>query len=383
MEPCGLLLFLHVPKSGGTSAIAALKHVLAFNHSAPRHNPVLYAAFLASHASVLAPQAFKRYWPLLVQAHPECRRHTSLIKLALRNNIATSLTVIERSDCVRQARFDWRHARHFMDFHDPHELAAFKEHLLPRLPALRARYRAAGCSFRVGTLLREPRAAMLSHFNYFHLPLRFGETRLSLQVQARALRAWLVPGRGNMQTAWLTRLGACFEPARNAGGRLEDVFQCNLNASACASFGGAAAEERSFVHASLGQFDVVGTTEHAAQAVWALAAGVGIGWSTPPAAASDAKAADGAAETRHEQPSGLPRCNQARRGNLLSVGSLTSTAPDLYHELGERTRCDQVLYDQAARAMATTLRVSPDESMGGSREYLRVICPPQHSVPRG
>ena len=143
---CGLLLLAHVPKTGGSTlseALQALPGWLFLGRPKSGH-----PRFFAAHGELFrGTPAFS--WPR------DC--------LQLRPNASA----LEGGGCASLP--DWRNSRLLVDFHEPTGLHAFHSSLMPRLAALRRRYAAAGCALVLGTVLREPRAQMLSEFLYFQV----------------------------------------------------------------------------------------------------------------------------------------------------------------------------------------------------------------------
>ena len=338
---CGLILLAHVPKTGGSTVsevLQALPGWLFLGRPKSGH-----PRFFATYGDVFeGTHAFR--WP------PKC--------LHLKPNVSA----LERGGCTGLP--DWRRTRIMVDFHEPEGLHNFHASLMPRLPQLRARYAEAGCPMVVGTVLREPRAQMLSEFLYFRVALDRSLHGNATRQASTLVDKWL-PQRANPQLAWL-RGRSC---RIHSGG----IFLCSTPAAdpcgaSRADRGDDVAAEATVLAPALQllrQLDIVGTTEEVPALVWAFAARVGVYFSGESSAldvrersaADDVQAAAPMtaatdAMTRHAPRAPLLKCNPPMHAGMLHVESLDARAISL---LERQSRCDRQLFKAAIRREAEVL----------------------------
>ena len=155
-----LLLFLHVPKAGGST----VKSVVAALPGWQLHCP-----------------------------HWQGDRYGNRIVDAL----ADALDPSARPAAAGRL-FDWRTARVMVEFHLVSELALFQRVFRPRLHELAAAYKRERGHFLAATLVREPLEQTRSHFAYFqvyggwrvnpHSPVSL---RTNASLQAEGFESWL------------------------------------------------------------------------------------------------------------------------------------------------------------------------------------------------
>ena len=127
-----LLLFLHLPKTGGSSAVSIVSSLPGWR----RHCPHWHG---------------HRYGGLIVSA------------------LAEPLGLSNGTRAANSTLFAWRQSRVLVEFHLPEEFRLFQRKFRPRLDTLASVYRRAGGHFFAATFVREPLAQTRSHFAYFHV----------------------------------------------------------------------------------------------------------------------------------------------------------------------------------------------------------------------
>ena len=145
----------------------------------------------------------------------------------------------------------------------------------------------------------------------------------------------------------------------------------------------------------LDDFDIVGTSEHVGEMLWAMAARVGVVFNfTYRGAGSGSSGGSGGGgsggggsgddqqSTASGAPSvaGMPRCNPTRPTSALTLSTLAPTTRTLLYD---RTRCDHALYVEARRREALELAAT---SRWARRHRLRRhssddSSPPLHGLP--
>ena len=370
---CALLLLPHVPKTGGTNVFAVLGAL-----------PGWWIVSRSSEHKSLGAELGWSNAPCAAALRP---------RLSERGAAGSQLHAPNANAPVSDAAWSkacpgpWRSRRVMAHFNDPLTTAVFHSWFAPRLASLRQMYKSAGCAFGVGLTLRKPAPHIISSYQYFRIfitrhhktavtassrsPIRHNAT---LQVDDFA--AWLHSG-ANPQLAWLVNercsmVRGCSmlpsEPSRGAAtsSSTRQLYTpwplrdgATTSSSGVVDVGGGSgsdgrprldactsAGERSALQRALRlmtEVDVVGTSEHLNEFIWALAARVGVFFQS------------------HHQGEGQPpacrdsRCNAAtsHSGLLFSLPSLPPVVASL---LSEQTQCDEILYAEARRREALGLQ---------------------------
>ena len=166
--PCSLTLFVHVPKTGGTTVMEYLsrlphrsRRVLYLGKELGSFGGIFrfYAALSGEDTGGLFADALPALSPPPVGAakhHPACHANGSMLARALFAGL-----------CGAEHRpLNWRRTHIVAEIHDPVGSVRLRDELRPRLRALRALYAAADCPLLLTTVLREPAAQALSMFRY-------------------------------------------------------------------------------------------------------------------------------------------------------------------------------------------------------------------------
>lgn len=211
-RPCGLVLFVHIERTGGTwireQVVAAEKrhrHPFAWRDVGAMGGPCAEAKLRREHWSVLLD---RDGWP---QSGPTRARLRQVLHSRLRTECGRDCSSPKCEMCCANASLlpPLNSSRFFLEFHS-HNWAAWKL-TAPLLISLRRLYRARGCSFTAFTILRHPIARALSHWHYLAPsaePLRrFAE----LHADAMLRRLLMLPRTGQLLSKQAR--AQCDEPA--------------------------------------------------------------------------------------------------------------------------------------------------------------------------
>ena len=343
---CGLILFVHVPKTGGQTLTQVLESVPMWEDYG---RPSMFPQFLLLHSSLFAKD--EQFWHLMHRYY-----NTSIPHYCTSLN-ASSLEANARCLCVTKSKCrDWRTRRFYVDIHDISSHQAFGSLMRPRLAELRKRYFDAGCVFKMATIVRDPKAATLSFFQHLHMVYH----RVLWHKQWRQVLAfdeWLAGNntiaytnetrrpKDNMQLAYLTQpehscrklhvygLGpyTCAMPPTDVDST--DVERLCSTTTSNVDAGAAAVSMRQMASNVLDEFDLVGTTDSVLQLLGAVLSYMGL-------------EANGELEA---EAAGF-RCNtqssHANMGAMLSLPTLSSSTSERLHRM---TRCDDALFEEAQR----------------------------------
>jgi hypothetical protein len=281
---CGLLLHLHVPKTGGItirSMFKSLPHWQDWAHYCEGHLK-LFRAFPEIFPSSVKPPCSQRRW---------------------------SASAGNSSDA--NGELNWRSKQILVEFHDEPGRENFFKYVLPRLGDLRAAYAKEGCPCVLTTVLRAPRTSLLSNFQYFYV---FGlggrtpkptwnthEIRTNKTAQLQAFTSHLERVQ-EPQLWWLS--GNPHGPTHEDVLPREGQPPCDRDWQAAMQL--------------LQQTDMVGVTEHLREYAWRLMAG--------------------APATR------LLECNNNKHPNILANVEFPQ---ETRVALGRRVHCSDSLYQWA------------------------------------
>lgn len=221
---------------------------------------------------------------------------------------------------------DWRSSKIFLEFHEGAGLHNFFRFILPRLEKLRSLYAAASCPLLLTTVLRDPPDHFRSMFAYFHV---YGDRRLKISPRNGSR---LLQTDAAVQTDAFGRF-----LARGSSGPLwvdQSEFlanQRNPSQKACDPAIQAKSEQL------LEQMDMVGVYEHLREFMWSVAARLGY-WLQP--------------HNGNGSPmSAWLACNAAPYPRLLH-----NLTPEVETLLEKRSHCSRALYVVAAKRDAEQRR---------------------------
>lgn len=369
---CGLLVLAHVPKTGGSTVSEVLQGLPGgwnFLGRPQSGHPRFFAAY---GKTFYGTPGFS--WSGL----GDCAR--------FRNASAPhgGSASIEGSRCGGVP--DWRRSLIIVDFHEPRGLLKFHHAFMPKLHELREKYAAAGCAMQLGTVLREPTSQMLSEYLYFHVQFARSLHDNATKQESTLLSSWL-PGRANPQLAWLRGrtcrmhgvIFLCTTPPREPCG---DDF----NGLALSQHAEAERKAASVAIRMLSEFDVVGTSHHVGDVIWAMAARAGFvldrgssqsasshssrssGGSHSGGGGGGATAGGGGGRNDASNSSAgkmpslfsAPKCNPPSRFGLISTSNLS---PDTLAVIERHSRCDRLLFE------AAQIRESADLEFAAALEH--------------
>jgi hypothetical protein len=206
--PCGLLMFLHIEKTGGSWIKMNLRRCHSCDLRAcdfgtgsgwqdVSDNPCLYQRVQLEHWAPLLEGGHASHLPMPAGSDEHVRALRALARRRVEcwppggRNASFRLPPRESSRIAIEY-----HAHNWQQW----------ERIAPLLGPLRSLYRRSNCTFTVFTVLREPRAALLSFWNYFghNRPLRtyaaLGAERTLRVVlgRARSGPASWPPGQRNL-----------------------------------------------------------------------------------------------------------------------------------------------------------------------------------------
>ena len=170
-----LLLFLHLPKTGGTVMKSVVSALPGWKLLCPHWRGDSYGRrIVAALADALDPHA----QPALASSH---------------------------------RLFAWREARVMVEFHLASELVLFQRTFRPRLAELAAAYKREHGRFLAATIIRDPLEQTRSHFAYFQVyggwavsPRAPVSWRTNASLQAEGFARWLSRQRTDPQTKALS-----------------------------------------------------------------------------------------------------------------------------------------------------------------------------------
>ena len=430
---CGVLIFVHVPKSGGQSITEILQGIPGWMYSGPVNSRLPF--FLAGHGSLFNESGSDFPWATIKKERRWCA------------HLFPNTTKLEGDP---RCETDWKHQRQYIDLHETKSHQIWVRLIRPKLRELRQRYAAAGCFFQTATLVREPQSMTLSHFLYFSLA-HFSSLRWNSLRQTEHFERWLAP-KANSQLAFLlgdqsdqvdlnARSDLCYTesiwkgvwscsmrahapcglqpiPVVNESDKLCFELQDNFSVAPGLNWGNIPASKiylwnrhscnartryrdahahvlRAINSEALGpsvlnDFDVVGTSENVGEMLWAMAARVGIvfnatyrGGGGSGGSGSGSGGSGGSRGGDYHAPAvaGMPRCNPTRPTSALTLNTLAPASRALLYD---RTRCDHALYVEARRREALELAAT---SQWSRRHFHRrhqsddKSNPPLHSLP--
>jgi len=165
MPPCGLILYLHLDKTGGTWIRQTLRKccLASCNRGAACtftgdawqsvEDPCLLRVLLETHWKPVVEERYRWLMERTVQCWTPPMSSTNAY-----DNLTNDSYVLP---ALNESRF-------FVEFHS-HNWGHWAI-IAPIIDALRSLYKRSRCSFTAFTVLREPRAQQLSHWNYFGRP---------------------------------------------------------------------------------------------------------------------------------------------------------------------------------------------------------------------
>lgn len=154
---CGLLLFLHIEKTAGSTVVKMLeerekrRELLFFNQGCGFHQ--FASQFM---------EGFRSELGLPHGGTPDRR-----LRRFLRADAKLASLFASRHTPCQPPLPQWRRNLIAVQFHGKVPLMYFQDEILPMLAALRSLYKAAGCPLVVFTLLREPVAREISFYRFF------------------------------------------------------------------------------------------------------------------------------------------------------------------------------------------------------------------------
>ena len=337
---CSLLLYLHVPKTGGTSVIEVFKklprrkHIYLGDEKGSGGGPFRFYAML--------PEVFGDLLPKLTPAHP----HPGFCRDANGTRLARALRA---GACgATHIPLDWRSSHLVGEVHDPVGAVRFRDEIRPRIARLRAAYGRAGCAFQVSTVLRDPSSQAISNFRYEIVRRKPNSSAWRHRVHTTSFFTRWLRARHDWQLAGLT---GCFATRREAQGlRNGGVGGCaHHRASGGVVDDALALEARSLAARDDAlkllreEMDLVGVTRELSDYIRTLATRLGV-WLKSGGVGGGGVGSGG-------RSSLVLLCN----GNQQSVPSLDDPSrlwPSLRAEIARSTAIDAVLYAAAANLSA-------------------------------
>ena len=290
---CALCMFLHIPKTGGSSVSGLLQSLPDWHNW--YHFRSGQPLFFATVHEVFGPSY-------------RCIPH----------GLLRSLTPNSTEQCGTFP--DWRAAKIFVEFHGRGQgLQNFFRVVLPNLEMLRGVYAAAGCPLLLMTVLRDPPSHLRSLFSFFHV---YGDKRYGISPRNSS---WLVRTNEATQAAYFADFLA--RGGRDSSWSDQAEFLANRR-GLYVPVGSCDATSQAKALALLNKTDLVGDFAHLREFMWMAAARLGY-WLQP----------------QNGQFSPMaPRlaCNAAQHPRLLD-----RLPTETRRLLEQRSRCSRDLYRAA------------------------------------
>lgn len=159
---CGLLLFLHIEKTAGSTVVKLLeererrRELLFFNQGCGFHQ--------------FASQLMEGYRAELRLPHGPQAPPQRRLRRFMRPDARQSALYASRHSPCQPPLPEWRRNLIAVQLHGKVPLMYFQDEVLPMLAALRRLYASAGCPLVVFTLLRQPVAREVSFYRFFRQP---------------------------------------------------------------------------------------------------------------------------------------------------------------------------------------------------------------------